>query len=91
MWFHNGSPISNCHPEARSGPLSLSKGSPVNASDLVATSRLFGQGLWPKSQEAAIKSDILREIFRPTTGLRTVVDMDSRVELQANWATLNYT
>jgi hypothetical protein len=36
-----------------------------DASDLIATSWLFGEHLRPKSHEAAIQFDIFREVLRP--------------------------
>jgi len=36
-------------------------------------------GYWPKCQEIANKSDALREILRPTSGLRMTVSLGSRV------------
>src|ERR1700745_1742129 len=44
-----------------------------DVSDALASSRLLTQNLGPKSQDAATKSDIFREVLRPKEGLRMTV------------------
>jgi hypothetical protein len=64
----NGTLSKHCHPE----PFFWAKDLPRCvglARSVLALSREF----WPKSRDAAIKSEIFREILRPEDGLRMTV------------------